>query len=315
MKNTPLNILFGCILGVMATLAVAQTSQPAPAAASASAAAAKPSGTGTIVHPVSKNITDRLTKSTRHMDIVKIKQGDREVETLVYYPLGKNKAASVILIYEIFGLSDWVRAAADQLAEAGYVVLVPDLLSGTGPNKGGTNDIPESQITASVQRLPAAQVMDDLSAVVDYAKKLPTSDGNIVVAGFCWGGGKAFSFATVNPDIKAAFVFYGASPATADMAKINCPVYGFYGENDRNLAGGVPGTQTNMKAAGKTYDAVVYAGANHGFMRSGQMDNASAADKKAAEDSWTRMLDLLKKIDAPAAPKPAAASASASAKS
>ena len=307
MKTTPRNLLLSLTLGVAATLAVAQTSQPAPAAASAAAAHAKPSGTGTIVHPISKNITDRLTKSTRHMDLVKIKQGDREVETYIYYPMDRNKAMSVILIHEIFGASDWMRAAADQLAEAGYIAIVPDLLSGMGPNKGGSNDVPEAQVTASIQRLPAQQVMDDLNAVADYAKKLPASNGNLAVAGFCWGGGKSFAFATVNKDIKAAFVFYGAAAPAADLPKINVPVYGFYGETDRNLASSVPGTDAAMKAAGKTYEGIVYAGAAHGFMRSGQMDNATAADKKAAEDSWKRMLDLLKKIDVPAAAKPAAA--------
>ncbi|HVU37034.1 MAG TPA: dienelactone hydrolase family protein, partial [Opitutales bacterium] len=214
-KLSPL--LAGVIIGVLVVefpklLAVSYPA-PAPSAASATAPAAapaQPQGTGTIVHPISKNITDRLTKSTRHMDIVKIKQGDREVETRIYYPMDKNKAMAVILIHEIFGVSDWMKACADQLAEAGYVVLVPDLLSQMGPNKGGTDDIPESQITTSVQRLPAAQVLADLTAVADYAKKMPECDGNIAIGGFCWGGGKAFAFSTVNKDIKAAFVFYGA---------------------------------------------------------------------------------------------------------
>ncbi len=314
-------LIIGAVLGVAATQ-VQNTAAPSPAptppaasssapAAGSAAAAAPAQGTGNIVHPISKNITERLTKSTRHVDIVKIKQGDREIETQIVYPLNKNKAMVVIMIHEIFGVSDWMRAAADQMAEAGYIAVVPDLLSGTGPNKGGTLDIPISQVTTSVQRLPAPQVTADLTAVVDYAKKLEACDGNVVVSGFCWGGGKSFALATVNHDIKAAFVFYGAAPAVADMAKITVPVYGFYGGNDRNLAAAVPGTEAAMKAAGKTYEAVVYEGAAHGFMRSGQMDEASAADKKAAEEAWKRWLDLLKKIDAPADAKPAAAASTA----
>jgi len=315
MKIVASSLLFGALISV----AVAQTA-PTPATTSAPAAtspaattpaatppaaAARPASSNT--HPVSVNITDRLTKSPRHFDIVKIKQGDREVETYIFYPATKDKAMAVVLIHEIYGLSDWMRAAADQLAEAGYIVLVPDLLSGQGPNKGGTLDLPESQVTVAVTKLDPNQVTADLNAVVDYAKKLDAYNGNIAVAGFCWGGGKAFAFATANKDIKAAFVFYGAPmlPA-AEMPKINVPIYGFYGQTDSRLSAGVPAEQEAMKAAGKTYDAIVYDGAAHGFMRLGQMDNATPANKKAAEESWKRWLDLLARINTAApAPKPA----------
>jgi carboxymethylenebutenolidase len=303
MKTSFLKISLGLTLGAIAALALAQTSQPAPAAASTSAAPTAPAAPArpSLVHPVSKNITDRLANSPRHFDIVKIKQGDREVETYVFYPMTKDKAMAVVLVHEIFGLSDWMRAAADQLAEAGYIVVVPDLLSGMGPNKGGTDDFPDTQVTAAVQKLPADQVMADLTAAADYAKKLDACNGNIAVGGFCWGGGKAFAFSTVNKDIKAAFVFYGAPMLPVDqMPKVNCPVYGFYGEADARISASVPAETTAMKAAGKSYDAIVYPGAAHGFMRLGQMDDTNAANKKAAEDSWKRMLDLLAKLNAPA---------------
>jgi carboxymethylenebutenolidase len=308
MKTPSVKVVSAFLIGVLATLAIAQTTQPAAPAASAPRAAAS------NVHPVSKNITARLASSPRHFDIVKIKQGDREVETYVFYPMTKDKAPAVVLIHEIFGLSDWMRAAGDQLAEAGYIVLVPDLLSGMGPNKGGTNDFADTQVTAAVQRLPADQVMADLGATVDYAKKIDACNGNISVGGFCWGGGKAFAFSTVNKDLKAAFVFYGAPMLPADqMPKVNCPVYGFYGQNDARISGSVPAETTAMKAAGKIYDAIVYDGADHGFMRAGQMDDATAGNKKAAEDSWKRWLDLLAKVNAPAKADPAAKPAAASA--
>jgi carboxymethylenebutenolidase len=303
MKNSFLKILLGVSLGAATAVAIAQTSQPAPTAASASSApiAAPAAARPSLVHPVSKNISNRLANSPRHFDIVKIKQGDREVETYIFYPMTKDKAMTVVLIHEIFGLSDWMRAAADQLAEAGYIVVVPDLLSGMGPNKGGTNDFADTQVTAGVQRLPADQVMADLSAVTDYAKKLDAANGKIAVAGFCWGGGKAFAFSTVNKDLKAAFVFYGAPMLpVADMPKVNCPVYGFYGEADARISASVPAETDAMKAAGKSYDAIVYPGAAHGFMRLGQMDDTNPANKKAAEDSWKRMLDLLAKLNASA---------------
>src|SRR6516225_2381058 len=75
----------------------------------------------------------RLDKSPRHLEWVKVKQGNREVNCFVAYPEVKDKATAVIVIHEIFGLTDWVRDVADQLAEAGYIAIAPDLLSGTGP--------------------------------------------------------------------------------------------------------------------------------------------------------------------------------------
>src|SRR5437763_10086887 len=82
----------------------------------------------------------RLEKSPRHQEFVKVKHGDREVQSFVVYPEVKDKATAVVVIHEIFGLSDWVRSAADQLAEAGYIAIAPDLLSGMGPKGGGTSD-------------------------------------------------------------------------------------------------------------------------------------------------------------------------------
>jgi len=306
MKSSFLKILLGITLGASAAIALAQTSAPAPAAASASAApAATPAAAParqSNVHPVSKNITARMANSPRHFDIVKIKEGDRTLEAKVFYPMTKDKAMAVVLIHEIFGSSDWMHAAADQLAEAGYIVIVPDLLSGMGPNKGGTNDFADTQVTTAVQRLPADQVLADLNASVDYVKKLDACNGKVAVAGFCWGGGKAFALSTANKEIKAAFVFYGAPMLpVADMPKVNCPVYGFYGEQDARISASVPAETDAMKAAGKTYDAIVYPGAAHGFMRLGQMDDTNPANKKAAEDSWKRMLDLLAKLNTPAA--------------
>src|SRR5713101_6342751 len=80
----------------------------------------------------------RLEKSPRHQEWVKVKQGAREVQSFIVYPEVKNKAPAVLVIHEIFGLSDWARSVADQLAEAGYIAIAPDLLSGMGPNGGDT---------------------------------------------------------------------------------------------------------------------------------------------------------------------------------
>src|SRR5262249_27688472 len=80
----------------------------------------------------------KLGKSRRHGEWVKVKQKNREVVPFVVYPEVKDKATAVVVIHEIFGLTDWVRLVADQLAEAGYIAIAPDLLSGMGPKGGGT---------------------------------------------------------------------------------------------------------------------------------------------------------------------------------
>jgi carboxymethylenebutenolidase len=272
---------------------------------------------GTNVRPESTNISNRLTKTPRHQETVKIKQGDREISAFIVYPEVKEKAMSVILVHEIFGLTDWVKATADQLAENGYIAIAPDLLSGLGPNKGGTLDLPETGVGGAIQALPAAQITADLNAVADYVTKLPAANGNFAIAGFCWGGGTVFKFATQNKDVKAAFVFYGSPAPTADMKNINCPIYGFYGGSDARISATVPATTEAMKAAGKTYESVIYDGAGHGFMRTGQMDQANLAtdaNKKAMTESWKTMLGVLAKLSgkpAPAATTPALAAAAA----
>src|SRR5215212_5177219 len=158
----------------------------------------------------------RLAKSPRHQEWVKIKNGTREVNSFVVYPENKNKATAVIVIHEIFGMSDWVQSLTDQLAEAGYIAIAPDLLSGVGPNGGGTSSLDRNAIGQKIRDLPPDQITADLNAVADYVAKLPASNGKVVVAGYCWGGSQTFRYATNNPNIKAAFVFYGSAPAAAD---------------------------------------------------------------------------------------------------
>lgn len=228
---------------------------------------------------------------------MKVKTGSREVLCFVVYPEVKDKATAIVMIHEIFGLSDWAREMADELAAEGYIVIAPDLLSGSGPNGGGSNSFTnQSAVTKAVSMLSSEQVTGDLNAAADYAAKIPAMNGKVVVGGFCWGGGQSFCFATNNKDVKAAFVFYGGPPNADDMAKINCPVYGFYGGNDARVTATVPKATEQMKAAGKTYEPVIYDGAGHGFMRAGEAPDASVANKKARDEAFQRWLESLKKI-------------------
>jgi carboxymethylenebutenolidase len=240
----------------------------------------------------------RLEKSSRHGEWVKVKSGTREVSAFVVYPEVKEKATAVVVIHEIFGLTDWARLVADQLAENGFIAIAPDMLSGAGPNGGGTESIKNStEIGQKIRDLKPEQITADLTACTDYVAKLPACNGKVAVGGFCWGGGQTFRFATNNKTVKAAFAFYGTGPdQEADIKRIECPVYGFYGGNDARVNATIPKSTELMKAAGKTYDPVTYEGAGHGFMRAGEAPDANEANKKAKEEGWKRWLGLLKKI-------------------
>jgi carboxymethylenebutenolidase len=240
---------------------------------------------------------DKVEKSPRHHEWVTVKHDGRAVETFVVYPEAKGKRPVVLVIHEIFGMTDWVQDLADQLAEAGYIVVAPDLLSGMGPNGGRTTDFPPGKANEAISHLNPDTITADLNAVADYGLKLPASDGKLSVAGFCWGGGQTFRFATNRPDLKAAFVFYGPPPDKDAMARIKAPVYGFYAGNDARIGATVPDTTTQMKALGKTYEPVTYEGAGHGFMRAGEAPDANDANKKARADAWVRWKSLLEKIN------------------
>jgi carboxymethylenebutenolidase len=238
----------------------------------------------------------RLDASPRHAEWVPIRQGGRTLHCFVVYPEVKDKAPAVLVIHEIFGLSDWARTVADKLAEAGYIAIAPDLVSGLAPGGGGTAEFSgRDAVTKAVSGLPSAQVASDLDAAADYVKGLPAANGQLFVVGFCWGGGQSFRFATARTDLKAAFVFYGPPPAAAAMAAIGCPVYGFYGGNDSRISSTVPSTSDLMGKAGKAYYPVIYPGAGHGFMRDGEDPASKTPGNKTAHDAgWKRMLAVLR---------------------
>ena len=241
----------------------------------------------------------RLEKSPRHLEWIKVKHGNREVNCFLAFPEVKEKAAAVVVIHEIFGLTDWVRSVADQLAEAGYIAIAPDLLSGAAPGGGGTAELGSGDmVRKAISSLPPDQITADLNAVADYVAKLPACNGKVAVAGFCWGGGQTFRFATNNQDIRASFVFYGTGPdKEEDIARVKSPVYGFYGGSDERVNATIPKSRESMSKAGKTYEPMTYEGAGHGFMRAGEDPaNTSEANKKARQEAWKRWRDLLKNL-------------------
>ena len=295
------SLLTSLLLLPLAATATAQDPHSEHAVAPPAATAAAPSATSWA--------KEALERSPRHREWVNVKSGSRTVSAFVVYPEVKNKATAVVVIHEIFGMSDWVQMLTDELAEAGYIAIAPDLLSGTGPNGGGTSAFADGNaVGKAIRDLPPDQITADLTAVADYVAALPAANGKVGVAGFCWGGTQSFRFATSRPTLKAAFVFYGSGPESPEaIAAIKAPVYGFYAGNDARIGATVPKTQELMKAAGKAYDVVTYEGAGHGFMRAGdapapaadadpKLRDAYTGNKKARDESWSRWKALLAKL-------------------
>ena len=237
----------------------------------------------------------KLEESPRHLEWVSVPQGTRKVETYVAYPENPKKATTVLVIHEIFGLSDWVKLQCDDLAAAGYIAVAPDMLSGMGPDGGSTGSISDVEAARkAISTLPPDQVLADLEAVAAYAKGLPASNGKLAVVGFCWGGTQTFRFATSSDAMAACFPFYGSAPEDKEaLAAIDRPIYGFYAENDARVNATLPATEEALKSLGKTFEPVIYPGAGHGFMRAGVAPDASEANAKAHQDAWKRLRELL----------------------
>jgi carboxymethylenebutenolidase len=240
---------------------------------------------------------ERLQKSPRHHEWADVESpGGRKVRTWLVFPEASQRAPVVIVIHENRGLTDWVRGVADQVAEAGYVAVAPDLLSGTAPGGGNTPEYGgDDKATQGIYKLKQPQVTADLDAVFEYAKKMEAGNGVVAVGGFCWGGGQTFAYATHNPKIAAAFVFYGTAPKDEEaFKKIEAPVYGFYGGNDYRISGAVPTVEKRMKELDKKYEPVIYKEAGHGFMRQGEVaTDPQSADRKARDEAWERWKKLL----------------------
>jgi carboxymethylenebutenolidase len=267
----------------------------APQAASAPAAAAQPLPRDEKLPPSEAQAKAALDKSPRHGEYVDIKLpgGGTPIRTWIVYPERKDKAGVVILVHEIYGLSDWLRGVADQLAKEGFIAVAPDLISGLGPNGGGTESAASrDDVVKLVRQLTPAMTIARLDAVRDYAVKLPSANGKSATIGFCWGGGQSFAYAVHQPSLAAAVVYYGTPPETADLPKIKAPVLGLYGGDDARIATTVGPTETEMKKLGKTYEPHVYDGAGHGFLRA--QEDRGGANLKATQNAWPRTVAFLR---------------------
>lgn len=214
------------------------------------------------------------------------------IRTWVSYPERSDAAPVVVVIHEIFGLTDWVRAVCDALAAEGYLAVAPDLLSGKGPGGGGTDAFPGDRVRSAIRDLGEAEVHARLDAVMAWARAKPAAADRAAVTGFCWGGSTTFAYATHQPDIEAAIVWYGTAPEEgARLARIEAPVLGLYGGDDARVTSTVEGTIAAMDRAEKVYVAEVYDNAGHGFLR--QQQGRDGANLAAAGLAWSATLDFL----------------------
>jgi carboxymethylenebutenolidase len=243
-----------------------------------------------------------LAESPRHGEWVDIKMADGgALKTFVVYPQAKEKTGVVLVIHDINGMRDIPRAVADQLAQDGFIAIVPDFLSGKGPNGGGTDTL-GAQVGQTIRTLTGDEMTARLNAAMEYGKKIPSSNGKTAVIGFCWGGTQTFNYAIAQPGLSAAVVYYGnptagkPSPEVAgeeDYAKIKAPVIGFYGGTDNRINSTIPATEEAMKKLGKFYEPHIFEGAGHGFL--GNQAGQGGANLKAAEQAWPLTIAFLQK--------------------
>jgi carboxymethylenebutenolidase len=246
--------------------------------------------------PGNDQSADALKRSKQKAEWVNIAySGGPAIKSWVAYPAKAEKAPVVIVIMEIFGLQDWIRAVADQLAEDGYIAIAPDLLSGMGPGGGGTAEIGgPDEARKVITGLTPAEAANRLKAVRAHALKMPQASGRTATVGYCWGGARSFEFAVAEPGLNAAIVFYGTSPANAaDFAKISAPVLGLYGADDARVNATIEPARAEMTKLGKVYETEIYDGAGHGFLRAQQ--DRGGANYRASEQAWPRVLAFLEK--------------------
>jgi carboxymethylenebutenolidase len=256
--------------------------------------------------------TQKLEKSTHRQEWVQISREGRTLKAWVVYPELKEKAPVVLVLHEVFGLTDSTRNTADQIAAMGYIAITPDMLSGFGPNGGDISSFPSSRTASQMMTGLEDEVVNaNLGAWIDYGNKLPASNGKLAVVGLSWGGGAAFRYTTTQPkDVKAVFVFYDVGPPavtqgskrgmglnTYPVDKINVPVYGFYPSKDTRVMNSLQATRDAMATAGKKFDPVIYEDADHAYMRVGEDPaNGNPANAAAVKSSLTRLQKLFNEV-------------------
>ncbi len=239
--------------------------------------------------PTAEGALEALNASPRHGEwsMVRLADGD-SVRSWIVYPERSDAAPVLVVIHEIYGLTNWVRAVADQAAAAGYIAVAPDLLTMHDVPVDAAGDPERQAAVAAIRDLDTDRVHRQIRAVAEHAMALPSARPEYAITGFCWGGSTTFEHATRYDDLAAAVVFYGSSPSEEALARVSVPVTGHYGGDDERVNATIPRAR---QVLGDAFIANIHPGAGHGFMR--QQDGRDGANLRAARLGWGMLLGFL----------------------
>lgn len=192
---------------------------------------------------------------------------------------------AVVVVHENRGLNPYIEDVTRRLAKAGFLALAPDGLTSVGGYPGNDDKGRELQ-----QTVDGAKLMNDFFAAVEFLMTHDGSTGRVGIVGFCYGGGVANAAAVAYPELGAAVAFYGRQAEAADVPSIRAPLLLHYGELDTRINEGWPAYEAALNAAGTTYEAYIYPGANHGFHN----DTTPRYDEAAANLAWDRTIAFFK---------------------
>ena len=282
------------IVGLSAGPAFAQDEHASHAAQSPQTASPAPRNPN--LPPDNDAAKDQLAKSPRHGEWIDIKMASgAPINSFVIYPERSSKAPVVIVVHDIGGMSDWIRGIGDQLAKEGFIAVVPDLLSGKGPNGGGTSSLGDrDQVGQAIRTLTPDELKTRLDAVMAYGKTLPSSNGKTGTIGFCWGGGTVFNYALNQTAVDATASYYGPMPTDpAAYEKAKTPILGLYGGNDQRVNANIPVAEAELKKHAVTYTPNIFEGAGHGFLRN--QSGQDGANYKAVQQAWPKTLEFFRR--------------------
>jgi carboxymethylenebutenolidase len=213
-----------------------------------------------------------------------IDAGGDSIRAWVVYPERSTPAPVVLVVHEIFGLSNWIRGVADQLAADGFIAIAPDLMTSHDLPTDENGDPVRDQATATIRGLVPETYHPQLVAIGEWGMALPAAADRYGIVGFCWGGSASFRHAVESASVDAAVVYYGGSPSPDLLSRVSAPVLGLYAGDDERVNSTVPPADSAMQQLGKPYEYHMFEGAGHGFLRA--QDGRDGANMEATRRAW-----------------------------
>jgi carboxymethylenebutenolidase len=227
----------------------------------------------------------RLAASPRHGEwaMIPTATGD-SIRAWVVYPERSSLSPVVLVVHEIFGLTNWIRAVADQLAADGFIAIAPDLMTMHDIPADSTGDPVREQATTIIRTLDPERYHRQLVSIADWGMALPAATDRYGIVGFCWGGSASFRHAIESSTVDAAVVYYGSAPDVGMLARVNAPILGLFAGDDARVNATVPPADSALRALGKPFEYHMFEGSGHGFLR--QQDGRAGANMAATRSAW-----------------------------